>query len=54
MRFSVSDDCRGCGLCARDCAFGVLTMKDGRPAVRYARCVNRSSAAAVEWFGGSL
>ena len=37
MRFSVSDDCRGCGLCVRDCAFGVLTMKDGRPAVRDGR-----------------
>ena len=26
----------------------------GVPAVRYARCVNRSSAATVEWFGESL
>ena len=29
MQFPVPDKCRGCGLCARDCVFGVLTMKDG-------------------------
>ena len=50
MRFSVSDDCRGCGLCARDCAFGVLTMKEGRPAVRDGRegqCMDCQHCLAV-------
>ena len=30
-RFKVSDDCIGCGKCARGCPVGNITMKDGHP-----------------------
>lgn len=50
MTFKVSALCRGCGACARDCAFGVLAMKDGRPAVREGKealCMNCQHCLAV-------
>lgn len=43
MEFKVSALCKGCGACVRDCGFGVLAMKDGRPVVREGReeqCMN--------------
>ncbi len=50
MEFKVSEACVGCGACVKDCAFGVLTMKAGRPAVREGReaqCVNCQHCLAV-------
>ena len=42
MEFKVSALCKGCGACVRDCGFGVLAMKDGRPVVREGREESRS------------
>ncbi len=34
MEFKVSALCKGCGACVKDCGFGVLALKDGKPVVR--------------------
>ena len=50
MEFKVSALCKGCGACVRDCGFGVLAMKDGRPVVREGReeqCMNCQHCLAV-------
>ena len=43
MTFEVSALCRSCAKCVKDCAMGVLEMKEGRPAVKAGRegaCMN--------------
>ncbi len=50
MTFEISATCKGCGACVKDCAFGVLTMKDGRPVVREGHeegCMNCQHCLAI-------
>ena len=52
--FHVSDDCIGCGLCARSCPTGTVTMQDGRPVwgrgcVQCTACINRCPVRAIDW-----
>ena len=50
MEFKVGEACVGCGACVRECAFGVLAMKEGRPVVRDGKegqCVNCQHCLAV-------
>ncbi len=54
--FRVSDACTGCGLCARNCPAGVITMQDGRPVwgrgcVQCTACINRCPVRAIDWGG---
>lgn len=51
MDFKVSALCKGCGACVKECAFGVLAMKDGKPGVREGKdeacCMNCQHCLAV-------
>ena len=55
-KYHVADTCIGCGLCARVCPTGTVTMKDGRPewgrgCVQCTACINRCPVRAVEYGG---
>lgn len=52
--FRVGDSCIGCGLCARSCPTGTVTMRDGRPVwgrgcVQCTACINRCPVRAIDW-----
>lgn len=53
-KFHVSDACIGCGLCARVCPTGAVTMSDrhpvwGRGCVQCTACINRCPVMAIDW-----
>lgn len=53
-KFHVSDACIGCGLCARVCPTGAVTMSDGHPVwgrgcVQCTACINRCPVRAIDW-----
>lgn len=50
MKLEIASSCVGCGKCVKDCPVSVLTMKDGRPAVRGGKedaCMNCQHCLAV-------
>ncbi len=52
--FRVMDVCTSCGLCARVCPTGTITMEDGRPewgntCVQCTACIHRCPVRAIEY-----
>lgn len=57
--FTVSDECIGCGLCARSCPLGNIRMVDSRPVwgdvcTHCVSCINRCPKHAIEYGRKSL
>lgn len=40
VRVNCAHGCIGCGLCARNCPEGAITLKDNLPVIDYAKCVS--------------
>lgn len=40
VKVNCDNGCIGCGLCARACKFGAITMQDNLPVTDYSKCVN--------------
>ncbi len=50
MELEIGNGCNGCGACVKDCGFGILAMKDGKPVIREGRedgCMNCQHCLAV-------
>lgn len=49
--FVNADDCRGCGLCSRNCAHGAIAVKGRKASIDYGKCVGCGQCVASCVFG---